>query len=86
MLFETPCVTVSVADTAAHLAELRYSIFKLYKNNIFILIYFPSGDEVWVEEAKDRGIISQIIHPDHLLQHALKVAETLSSLPQVKYY
>ena len=41
------------------------------------------GDKVGVDEAKDQGIISQVLEPENLLQYALKVAENLTMLPQV---
>ncbi|XP_023329950.1 enoyl-CoA delta isomerase 2, mitochondrial [Eurytemora carolleeae] len=40
------------------------------------------GDKVGVDEAKDQGIISQVLEPENLLQYALKVAENLTMLQQ----
>ena len=49
-----------------------------------LLVKFSNlGDKVGVDEAKDQGIISQVLEPENLLQHALKVAENLTMLPQV---
>ena len=49
-----------------------------------LLVKFSNlGDKVGVDEAKDQGIISQVLEPENLLQYALKVAENLTMLPQV---